>query len=52
VTAGRLAPEEPCIAVRAAIEFSPVRHSSLRWSSIHEPIGSPNPSKNIAEGIL
>jgi hypothetical protein len=26
--AGRLAPEEPCIAVRAAIEFSPVRPSS------------------------
>jgi hypothetical protein len=31
MTAGRLAPEEPCIAVRAAIEFSSVGHGSLRW---------------------
>jgi hypothetical protein len=36
MTAGRLAPEEPCIAVRAAIEFSPVSHGSLRWSNIQE----------------
>jgi hypothetical protein len=35
-TADRLSPEEPCIAVRAALEFSPVRHSFLRWTSIQD----------------